>query len=139
VGEDLFRPIVGRGSAFADIDGDGSPDVVLMNNGGLAKLLRNEGGTGHHWVRLALEGDGVRSNRSAIGARVTLEAGGLVQHRQVTSARGYLSQSELPVTFGLGKETKVDSVTIRWPGKDGGETVLTDVKVDETRRVVQGK
>ena len=138
-GPDLFQAIVGRGSAFADIDGDGYPDVVLMNNGGPARLLHNEGGTGHHWVRLALEGDGVRSNRSAIGARVTLEAGGLVQHREVTSARGYLSQSELPVTFGLGEETKVDKVTIRWPGKDGGETVLTDVKIDESRTVVQGK
>ncbi len=55
------------------------------------------------------------------------------------SARGYLSQSELPVTFGLGEQTKVDRVTIRWPGKTGGETVLTDVKVDEERHVVQGR
>jgi hypothetical protein len=138
-GPDLFREIVGRGSAFADIDGDGYPDVVLANNGGAPKLLHNEGGTGHHWVRLVLEGDGGRSNRSAIGARVTLEAGGLVQHREVSSARGYLSQSELPVTFGLGDATMVDRVTIRWPGRDVGETVLTDVKPDETRTVVQGK
>jgi hypothetical protein len=138
-GPDLFQEIVGRGSAFADIDGDGYPDVVLTNNGGAPKLLHNEGGTGHHWVRLVLEGDGVRSNRSAIGARVTLEAGGLTQHREVTSARGYLSQSELPVTFGLGDATKVEKLTIRWPGKDGGETVLTDVKIDEVHPVVQGK
>jgi hypothetical protein len=138
-GPDLFRPVVGRGSAYADIDGDGYLDVVLTTNGSAPRLLRNEGGTGHHWVRLVLEGDGVHSNRSAIGARVALEAGGQVQHREVTSARGYLSQSELPLTFGLGGETKVDKVTIRWPGKDGGETVLTDVKVDEVRPVVQGK
>jgi hypothetical protein len=138
-GPDLFQSIVGRGSAFADIDGDGYPDVVLTNNGGAPLLLHNEGGTGHHWVRLVLEGDGVRSNRSAIGARVTLQAGDLVQHREVTSARGYLSQCELPITFGLGDRSKVDKVTIRWPGKGGGETVLTDVKVDEVRTVVQGK
>jgi hypothetical protein len=138
-GPDLFEPIVGRGSAFADIDGDGHPDVVLMNNGGRPRLLHNEGGTGHHWVRLVLEGDGKRSNRSAIGARVALEAGGVVQHREVTSARGYLSQSELPVTFGLGRVDTVDKVTIHWPGKEGGETVLTDVEIDKVRPVVQGK
>jgi hypothetical protein len=138
-GGDLFRPLVGRGSAYADIDGDGALDVVLVENGGPARLLRSEGGTGHHWVRLELEGDGVRSNKSAIGARVTLEAGGVVQQREVAGARGYLSQSELTVTFGLGKETKVDRVTIRWPGKDVGETVLTDLAVDQVRHVVQGK
>jgi hypothetical protein len=138
-GPDLFEPIVGRGSAFADIDGDGHLDVVVTNNGDRPRLLRNEGGAGRHWARLVLEGDGVRSNRSAIGARVTLEADGLVQHREVTSARGYLSQSELPITFGLGEKTKVDRVTIRWPGKHGGETVLTDVDVNTERKVVQGK
>jgi hypothetical protein len=73
-----------------------------------------------------LEGDGVRSNRSAIGARVTVEAGGMVQRREVASARGYLSQSELVLTFGLGKETKIDHVTVRWPGKDAGEPQVVD-------------
>ena len=138
-GSALSDPLVGRGCAYADIDGDGAPDVVLVGNGGPARLLRNEGGTGHHWVRLALEGDGVRSNKSAIGARVTLEAGGVVQHREVAGARGYLSQSELTLTFGLGDVTKVDKVTIRWPGKAGGETVLTDVAVDRLTAVMQGK
>src|SRR5262249_57242186 len=69
-GPDLFRPMVGRGCAFADLDGNGTLDVVLTANGGRARVLRNEGGTGHHWVRLRLVGDGVRSNTSAIGARV---------------------------------------------------------------------
>src|SRR5205823_9559610 len=94
-GPDLFQPIVGRGSAFADIDGDGYLDVVLTENGGPARLFKNQGGTGNHWIRLVLEGDGKRSNTSAIGAHVTLTAGGKVQQRFVTSARGYLSQSEL--------------------------------------------
>jgi prepilin-type processing-associated H-X9-DG protein len=136
-GADLFRPLAGRGCAFADIDGDGYLDVVLTENGGPARLLRNEGGTGHHWVRLVLEGDGQRSNRSAIGARVTLEAGGLVQRRQVQSARGYLSQSELPLTFGLGSVARVDRVTIRWPGKAGGTQVLTDLAVDRVHHIRQ--
>jgi hypothetical protein len=137
-GPDLFVPLVGRGCAYADIDGDGDLDVVLTENGGPARLLRNEGGTGNHWVRLVLEGDGQRSNRSAIGARVILEAGGVTQRRHVTSARGYLSQSELPVTFGLGKTDRVDRVTIHWPGKDAGPpTVLKDVAVDRVHTIKQ--
>src|SRR5262249_3411638 len=130
-GRDLFRPMVGRGCAFADIDGNGTLDVVLTANGGPARLLRNEGGTGNNWIRLVLEGDGVRSNRSAIGAQVTLEAGGVVQHRQVTSARGYLSQSELPLTFGLGTATKVDRITIQWPGREGGKQEVADLAINQ--------
>jgi enediyne biosynthesis protein E4 len=137
-GPDLFEPLVGRGCARLDIDGDGAPDVVLTANGGAARLLQNEARTGHRWVRLRLEGDGKRSNRSAIGARVILEAGGEEQRREVASARGYLSQSELVVTFGLGKHEKIDRVTIHWPGRDAGPpTVLTDLEVDREHHVVQ--
>jgi hypothetical protein len=136
-GPDLFTPIVGRGCAFADIDGDGCLDVVLTDNGGPARLLRNGGGTGNHWIRLTLEGDGKRTNTSAIGARVTLKAGGTVQHREVTSARGYLSQSELTLTFGLGKATTVDEVEIRWPGRDGGRQVRTKLAADRPYHVKQ--
>jgi hypothetical protein len=136
-GPDLFRPLVGRGCAFADIDGDGTLDVVVTENGGPARLLRNEGGTGNHWIRLALEGDGKRTNRSAIGAHVTLTAGGKVQHREVTSARGYLSQSELPVTFGLGKATSVERVEIRWPGRNGGTQILTSLAIDRAHAIRQ--
>jgi hypothetical protein len=136
-GSDLFQPMVGRGCAYADINGDGYPDVVLTENGGPARLLRNEGGTGNNWVRLVLEGDGRRSNRSAIGARVTVQAGALIQQREVLSARGYLSQSELPVTFGLGKAAKVDQLTIRWPGKHGGEQVFKNLPVNRSHVIRQ--
>jgi hypothetical protein len=138
-GSDLFRPLVGRGCAYLDVDGDGDLDVVLTANGEPARLLRNDGGTGHHWVRLRLEGDGRRSNRSAVGARVTLEAGGAVQKQEVASARGYLSASELVLTFGLGKNTQVDRVTIHWPGRNGGTQVLTgkDLVVDKENVIKQ--
>jgi hypothetical protein len=138
-GPDLFQPLVGRGCAYLDIDGNGTLDVVLTANGGRARLLRNEGGTGNHWLGLKLQGDGRRSNRSAIGTRVTLEAGGVVQKREVCAARGYLSQSELVLTFGLGKATKVDRLTIHWPGRDAGPPqVLTGIEVDRLLKVAQG-
>jgi enediyne biosynthesis protein E4 len=130
-GPDLFKPLVGRGSAFADIDGDGYLDVVLTANGGPARLLRNNGGTRNHWIRLSLEGDGVHSNRSAIGAKVILKAAGKTQYQQVTSARGYLSQSELPVTFGLGTADKVDSITVLWPGRNAGKQEWKGLTVDK--------
>ena len=139
-GPDLFKPMVGRGCAYADIDGDGYLDVVLTENGGPARLLKNMGGTGNHWIRLTLEGDGKRCNTSAIGAQVTLTSGGKVQKRMVTSARGYLSQSELPLTFGLGKATKVDRVEIRWPGAKTGEVqVLENLDVDRAYPPIKQK
>ena len=138
-GPDLFRPIVGRGSAYLDLDGDGDLDVVLTDNGGSPVLLRNDQRTGHHWLRLDLNGDGVTSNRSAIGAEVTVEVGGQTFKRAVAGARGYLSQSELTVTVGLGKATAIDRVTVRWPGKAGATQTWTGLACDTRHRLKQGE
>ena len=119
-GNDLFRPIVGRGCAYLDFDDDGDLDVVVTENNGLARLYRNDNNLGNHWVRLELIGDGTHSARDAIGAHLTVEAGGVVQHRYLSGARGYLSQSEHVVTIGLGHAEKVDRVTVRWPGREAG-------------------
>jgi hypothetical protein len=135
VGEDLFRPIVGRGSAYADIDGDGDVDVVLTQTGGPPLLLRNDQSLGHHWVRLKLVGN--RSNRDAIGAWVALKAGGTARYQQVMPTRSYLSQSELPLTFGLAKAARVESVSIRWP--DGTTQEVTDVPIDKLTIVEQAR
>lgn len=138
-GPDLFEPMVGRGCAFADFDGDGYLDVVLVENGGPARILRNEGGTKNRWVRIVLEGDGVNSNTSAIGARVIVTAGGKTQTREVTSARGYLSQSEFALTFGLGDAKRVERVEVLWPGVNAGRSVRENLDVDRVVEIIQGK
>jgi hypothetical protein len=113
-GPDLFKPMVGRGSAFADIDGDGDLDVVLTQTGGPPLLLRNDQQTRHHWLRLKLVGQ--PCNRDAIGAWIRLKVGDRELSRQVMPTRSYLSQSELPVTIGLGQAARVDALEITWPG-----------------------
>ena len=112
-GEDLFKPIVGRGSAFADIDNDGDLDVVMTQVAGQPLLLRNDQKLGHNWLRLKLIG--TRTNRDAIGAWIRLRVDNQTLSRQVMPTRSYLSQSELPVTIGLGKATKIDALEILWP------------------------
>jgi enediyne biosynthesis protein E4 len=139
-GPDLFRPLVGRGCAFLDFNGDGRLDVVLTANNGPARLLRNDGELKHHWIRLTLTGDGVRSNVSAIGAQVIVETGAQTLRRQVTGGRGYLSQSELPITVGLGHATKIDKVTVRWPGKDAGQPqTWSNLEADRSYKLKQGR
>lgn len=138
-GPDLFQPLVGRGCAYADLDGDGDLDVILIGNGGPALVLRNENNLGHHWIRFQLQGDGVRSNRSAIGARIILETKDGEQRREIAAARGYLSQSELVATFGLSKTDRVERVTIHWPGKDAGTTVLENPAIDKQHTIEHGR
>lgn len=113
-GADLFKPLVGRGSAFADIDGDGDLDVIITQVGQKPMLLRNDQQTGNAWVRFQLTGSA--ANRDAIGAWIHVKVNGVTLSRQVMPTRSYLSQSELPVTIGLGKSAKVESVEVVWPG-----------------------
>ncbi len=134
-GTDLFKPIVGRGSAFADLDGDGDLDVVLTQVAGRPLLLRNDQDLHHHWVRLKLVGQ--KSNRDAIGATVKIRRGAETFTRQVMPARSYLSQSELPVTFGLGSSTAIDAIEIVWP--NGGTQTIdpSRVKLDATSTIAE--
>jgi hypothetical protein len=131
---DLAHPIVGRGSSCADVDGDGDLDLVLTQSGGRALLLRNDLSLGHHWLRLSLVGKA--PNHDAIGARVVLEAGGARRTQELAPQRSYLSQVELPLTFGLGTVDKVDVLEIRWP--DGTTQRIQDPAVDQVLVVRQG-
>jgi hypothetical protein len=132
-GPDLFQPMVGRGSAYADIDGDGDLDAVVVANNGPAHLFRNDGGNANHWIRLSLKGNGKTSNRDAIGAKVELRLGDQVCRRQLFPAQSYLSSVELPLTFGLGKADHADEVTITWPS--GKVTPLKNLKADRVHKI----
>jgi len=104
---------VGRGLAYGDFDRDGDLDILLTANDGPAQLFRNDSTAGRRSIRFRLRG--TKSNRDAIGAAVRIEAGGTAQTRVVKSGSSYLSQSELPVTFGLGGRDLVDRVVVTWP------------------------
>ena len=132
-GPDFAQPIVGRGAAYADIDGDGDLDVLITATGGQPRLLRNDQALGAHWLRLKLVGK--TCSRDAIGALVEVEAGGLLQKQQVMPTRSYLSQVELPVTFGLGAQREVERITIHWP--DGSVQEVRDIEVDKLLEIEQ--
>jgi hypothetical protein len=113
VGGGFATPIVGRGLAYGDFDQDGDLDLLMTTNNGPAYLFRNDLTSGNRSIRFRLVG--VKSNRDAIGATVKIFGGGLSQSRVVHGGSSYLSQSELPVTFGVGKSERIERVTIDWP------------------------
>ena len=119
-GPDLFKPIVGRGSAFADIDGDGDLDLVFTQLQGKPLLLRNDQTLGNQWLRIKLSGK--TGNLEGIGSVLKLKSGNVTQWRLVTGTRSYLSQSETVATFGLGAESNEVELNVLWP--DGTEQVL---------------
>jgi hypothetical protein len=132
-GPDLFKPLVGRGAAYADIDGDGDLDVLVTAAGQPPRLLRNDQKLSHHWLRCKLVG--TDSNRDAIGARMELELEDGVLCRQVMPSRSYLSQVELPVTFGLGNNDTVRQLMVYWPR--GTKQVVEVRGVDRTIEIIE--
>lgn len=113
VGGDLMEPLVARGAAYADYDGDGDLDILVTTNDGPAKLLRNDGGNANRYLRVRLRG--TQSNRSGFGAELTLVSASGTQIQMLRGGSSYCSQSEAVATFGLGGDPSVDSLTVRWP------------------------
>jgi enediyne biosynthesis protein E4 len=135
VGEAFARPAVARGAAYGDYDNDGDLDLIVTANNGPARLFRNDG-TANHKLRVTLTG--AASNRDGIGAKVRVLRGtGSPVSAMVKTGSSYLSQSELPLTFGLGAATKVSGIEITWP--NGRTDRLPGVAGDQSITIAEGK
>jgi hypothetical protein len=138
VGPALQRAIVGRGAAYGDFDNDGDLDLVITANNGSARLLRNDNGNQNDVLRVKTVG--TRSNRDGIGAKVTVKTNkGMHLFEMVKTGSSYLSQSELPLTFGLGKpdEGKTVSLEVIWPS--GQKDRIGEIKPNQSITVKEGK
>jgi hypothetical protein len=135
IGGGFDNPKVGRGLAYADFDRDGDVDLLLTTNNGPAYLYRNDQLSGNHSIRFHLVG--TKSNRDGVGATVRIECGSIRQARMVKGGSSYLSQSELPVTFGLGKPDRVERVVIDWPS--GRTEEFSNLAAGRTYQCVESK
>jgi hypothetical protein len=135
VGADFAQPKVGRGLAYGDFDNDGDLDLLMTTNNGPAYLYRNDQAAGNRSIRFQLVGR--ESNRDAIGAYVRIYCNGLLQSATVKSGSSYLSQSQLPVTFGLGKADVIERAVIQWP--NGRTEEFKKLASGRAYRCVEGK
>jgi hypothetical protein len=125
-GASFAQPMVARGAAYADYDHDGDLDIIVSTNNGPARLLRNDGGNRNHWLSVRLAG--TTSNRDGIGAVVRVESAGGAQWNMVRSGSSYCSQSDLALTFGLGKDSTAN-LDVVWPS--GARQRFRNVAGDE--------
>jgi hypothetical protein len=127
---------------MGDYDNDGAMDIAVNHCGEQASLLHGETRTPHHWIRLQLEGtrylNPAGSNRDAIGARVTLRAGGRTLVRHVKGGGSYLSSHDRRLLIGLGAADRVDKVEIRWPYSEASVQRFGPLAADRSYKLVQG-
>ena len=135
VGAQFARPIVARGAVYADYDHDGDLDVLLTENHGPAYLYRNDGGNKNNFICIRTKG--TKSNRDGIGAVVRVESAGGKQWSTVRSGSSYCSQSDLALTFGLGKDPTVSAIEIEWPS--GQKERIANVAVNQFLVIEEGK
>jgi enediyne biosynthesis protein E4 len=138
LGKSFNTPRVGRGAAYADINNDGRPDLLLSTNGGPVYLFLNEAaGPAASNKSLRIKLVGTKSNRDGIGAVAKLTAGGESQTQTLRSGSSYLSASELILTFGLGQNSQTDVLEIRWPS--GQIDKLTNIPAGQTITITESK
>ena len=132
MGQDFQRIGYQRGSAFGDLNNDGAMDIVVTSLNAPPRILMNSADSGNHWLLLSLTGH--KSARDAVGAKIKLTtASGRVLYNHVAISVGFMSSSDKRVHFGLGDETKVSSIEIRWPG--GTRQVLKDIQADQVLKI----
>jgi hypothetical protein len=127
--------LVARGAALADYDHDGDLDVVFTTNDGPAYLFRNDGGNANNWI--AVRTRGVKSNRDGIGAVVRVTSASGRQWSMVRSGSSYASQSDLALTFGLGKDPAATAIEVEWPS--GTKDRLANVPARQSITIEEGK
>jgi enediyne biosynthesis protein E4 len=139
LGTALATPMVARGAAYGDLDRDGDLDVVVSTNGGAARVFRNDGGNANRWLTVRLTG--TKSNRDGIGAVVRVQSASGTQWNMVHSGSSYCSQSDLPLTFGLARDARVDRLIVEWPSGDRQEfhDIVPNqmIRIDESRGIVR--
>lgn len=135
IGGGLLLEKSSRGVAFADYDNDGDVDILIVNLNDRPTLLRNEGESKNHWITLRLVG--TKSNRDAIGARVRLLTGGLEQSAEVRSGGSFMSNNDVRLHFGLGREKRIESLEVRWPS--GLVEKFVDLRADQFLWITEGK
>lgn len=132
-GSGLHPVKASRGAAFDDLDGDGRPDVVVLNSREEPTVIKNESAEDHHWLQIRLRG--VHANRDGVGAQVTVDSGDLTQVAEVHSGRSYQSHYGSRLHFGLGARPHVERIRVRWIG--GGTEVMENVKADQMLTIIE--
>lgn len=133
-GAGISAPHSSRGAAWGDFDNDGDADLLVMNRNEPPSLLRNHNTSGSNWLSIKLTG--TKSNRSAIGAVVRVEAGGRKMMDVVLSQSGYYSANDPRLHFGLGKAAKADAVSVTWP--TGQVETWRDVAANQFLALTEG-
>jgi hypothetical protein len=135
---DFFRKsLAARGMALGDFDNDGAVDVLIATNNGAPVLLRNNAGKENHWLGVQLIGK--KSNRDAVGAAVTYQAGNLMRRRVKVGGGSYLSSHDPRIVLGLGKRETIDWLEVKWPLPGGGTQHFRDLPIDRYITIVEGE